>query len=212
MKMRNQKFFESLSLAEAGKNHYSESMRSSLDLCMCERCQRRVSKLSNRLYHKSQQLFESASVPLGQSAPKFGQAWLFETWLSSEADQMAWDLKPIKYAAGQIHGADRYRAGQVILTAEIELASGAKIKVAVPNTGAGWRSGQKNVAIRLGFKPLNPLVPGSDIHAEENLAAFLQQTPGSKVLRWAISRGRGGTSNRCVKCQNLSKNWSGREW
>lgn len=138
--------------------------------------------------------------------------WLFETLASSEADYMAQVLKPFKHAAGQIHGANHYRAGQVILTAEIELSSGKKINVAIPNTGAGWKPGQKEVAKRLGFIPLNPFVPGSDMHAEENLAAYLQQTPGSKVLRWAISRGRGGTSNRCVKCQNLSKRWPGREW
>jgi hypothetical protein len=122
------------------------------------------------------------------------------------------EVQPFKFAANQIHGANPYRAGQVILTAAIQLPSGVTEKWAVPNTGAGWRKGQKAVAIRLGFKPLVPLVSGSDIHAEENLAAYLHKTPGSRVLRWAISRGKGGTSNVCVKCKNLSKGWSGREW
>ena len=50
----------------------------------------------------------------------------------------------LKHAAGQIHGANVYTEGQVIVTAElIRMPSGEVELVAVPNTGAGWRENHK---------------------------------------------------------------------
>ena len=127
--------------------------------------------------------------------------------------------KPLKADAGLIHGEDRYRAGQTILTAILRLLNGKSVKVAIPNEGAGWRPGQRDVAIRLGYRPLGGTTPGSDIHAEQSLEAQIQpravnptELSGAKVEGWAISRGRGGTSELCTgQCPVITQHWSGQE-
>jgi len=61
----------------------------------------------------------------------------------------------------------------------------------MPNSGAGWRDLQKEIARGLGFEPLDPPHSGDkDCHAEENLGWWLTLHPRSKLLGWAISRGR----------------------
>lgn len=113
----------------------------------------------------------------------------------------------LKTAAGKIHGADQYRKGQTLLTAKLKLPGGKTENVAVPNSKAGWRDLQKEVAKKLGFKALDTYAPGSDIHAEGNLAEYVKRT-GATVEEWAISRGTGGTSTVCNEgCKNFTKNW-----
>jgi hypothetical protein len=113
----------------------------------------------------------------------------------------------LKAAAGDIHGVDQYLAGQVILTAEVKV-NGKIERVAIPNTGkgTGWRPEQRERARALGFKPLEPYVSGSDLHAEENLRRYLQENKGT-VENWAISRGIGGTSVVCEGCYSFTKLW-----
>jgi hypothetical protein len=125
-----------------------------------------------------------------------------------------WGEPNLKGAAGQIHGADQYRGGQTVLTAKLKLPNGDIEYVAAPNTSAGWRDVQEEVAIDQGFKPIEPSTPGSDMHAEENLQAYIssieKQTGGKvTVLEWAISRGKGGTSAICTSatCRHLSSRW-----
>jgi hypothetical protein len=112
---------------------------------------------------------------------------------------------PLKKAAGLIHGADTYRANQVILTGEVQMGTGEVKKVAMPNSGAEWRDLQKEIARGLGFEPLDPPHSGDkDCHAEENLGWWLTLHPRSKLLGWAISRGRGGTSAICTACKKFA--------
>jgi hypothetical protein len=125
-----------------------------------------------------------------------------------------WGEPNLKGAAGQIHGADQYRGGQTVLTAKLKLPNGDVEYVAVPNTGAGWRDLQEEVAVDQGFKPIAPSTPGSDLHAEENLQAYIssiEKQTGGKVTveQWAISRGRGGTSAICTSatCRRISSGW-----
>jgi hypothetical protein len=120
----------------------------------------------------------------------------------------------LKRAAGLIHGADQYRGGQTILTAKLKLPNGEIEHVAVPNTSAGWRDVQEEVAAEQGFKTIDPSTPGSDMHAEENLQAYIdgieKETGGKvQVMDWAISRGKGGTSVICTDatCRLLSSKW-----
>jgi hypothetical protein len=125
-----------------------------------------------------------------------------------------WGEPNMKGAAGQIHGADQYRGGQTVVTAKLKLPNGDIEYVAVPNTSAGWRDVQEDVAIDQGFKPLEPSAPGSDLHAEENLQAYIssieKQTGGKvTVMEWAVSRGKGGTSTLCTSatCRHISSRW-----
>jgi RHS repeat-associated protein len=122
----------------------------------------------------------------------------------------------LKGDAGKIHGEDQYRKGQVILTAILKLSSGKLVKVVIPNEGAGWRPGQKELAIKMGYRTLEGTTPGSDIHAEQSLEAQIApkagknatDLSGAQVLRWAISRGVGGTSEVCTgQCQVIVKKW-----
>jgi hypothetical protein len=125
-----------------------------------------------------------------------------------------WGEPNLKGAAGQIHGADQYRGRQTVLTAKLRLPNGDIEYVAVPNTGAGWRDLQEDVAVQQGFKPIEPSAPGSDLHAEENLQAYItsieKETNGKvTVLEWAVSRGKGGTSTICTTatCRLISSSW-----
>jgi hypothetical protein len=125
-----------------------------------------------------------------------------------------WGEPNLKGVAGQIHGADQYRGGQTVLTAKLKLPNGDIEYVAVPNTGAGWRDVQEEVAMDHGFKPIEPSTPGSDLHAEENLQAYIssiEKKTGGKVtvMEWGISRGQGGTSALCntATCRQISSQW-----
>lgn len=120
--------------------------------------------------------------------------------------------RSLKGDVGAIHGVDQYRGGQTMLTAELELPNGQRVLVAIPNEGAGWRPEQRNKAIELGYTPLDPPAPGSRIHAEGGLQHHLTDTGGpyrgATVVRWAISRGRGGNSVVCNEgCKNFTRNW-----
>lgn len=123
--------------------------------------------------------------------------------------------KPLRADAGLIHGEDQYRGKQTILTAVLRLLNGKVMKVAIPNEGAGWRPGQREVAVRLGYKPLGGTTPGSDVHAEASLDAQIQprvrnptELSGARVENWAISRGAGGTSEICTgSCRSIVKGW-----
>src|SRR5258706_16465440 len=96
--------------------------------------------------------------------------------------------EPLKGDAGAIHGADQYRGGQTMLTAELKMPDGKKVKVAVPNEGSGWRPEQREKAISLGYKPLDPRTQGSGMHAEQELEVFRKDN-NAQVTEWAISRG-----------------------
>ncbi|CUU56570.1 RHS repeat-associated core domain-containing protein [Parafrankia irregularis] len=115
--------------------------------------------------------------------------------------------KQLKADAGTIHGVDQYRGGQTLLTAELKMPDGSKLKVAVPNEGAGWRPEQREKAVSLGYKPLDARTPGSGIHAEQQLEIFRKEK-NATVTEWAISRGKGGNSIICNEgCKNFTKNW-----
>ncbi len=122
---------------------------------------------------------------------------------------------PLKEDAGKIHGVDRYRKNQVIVTAVLRRPSGGEVKVAVPNTDAsssrdfGWRPEQRKEAIRRGYRPLDGLVPGGKVHAEANLLYYIAngKYKNSTVLRWSLSRGEPGSSSVCPGCQNITKSW-----
>jgi RHS repeat-associated protein len=116
----------------------------------------------------------------------------------------------VKGDAGKIHGVDQYRGGQTVVTAEVRMPDGKVIKVAAPNEGAGWRPEQKEMATKLGYRPLDPSTPGSGMHAEEELEAF-RAVNKATVLRWGISRGRGGNSVVCDGCSNVTKSWGPQE-
>jgi RHS repeat-associated protein len=117
------------------------------------------------------------------------------------------EAKQLKADAGLIHGVDQYRGGQTLLTAELKMPDGKKLKVAVPNEGAGWRPEQKEKAVSLGYKPLDAKTPGSGMHAEGELEAFRKET-NATVIEWAISRGKGGNSIVCNEgCKNFTRNW-----
>jgi RHS repeat-associated protein len=120
--------------------------------------------------------------------------------------------RTLKGDAGSIHGEDQWRAGQTIITAKLELPGRGKVLVAAPNSSAGWRPGQRELAIRLGYSPIDPYSPGSNIHAEGNLQSAIgdRNSPyfGAKVLGWAISRGRTGSSVVCNEgCKNFTNLW-----
>ena len=120
--------------------------------------------------------------------------------------------RTLKGDAGSIHGEDQWRAGQTIITAKLELPGGGKVLVAAPNSSAGWRPGQRELAIRLGYSPIDPYSPGSEIHAEGNLKSAIgdRNSPyfGAKVQGWAISRGRTGSSVVCNEgCKIFTNQW-----
>jgi hypothetical protein len=83
-------------------------------------------------------------------------------------------------------------------------------KVAAPYEKAGWRPEQQEMAVELGYEPLEPK-PGGELHAEQVIASFLAKNPGAKVIRWAIARGIGGNSSLCDSCWSLTKGWQGLE-
>jgi RHS repeat-associated protein len=120
--------------------------------------------------------------------------------------------RTLKGDAGSIHGEDQWRGGQTIITAKLQLPNGGKVLVAAPNSSAGWRPGQRDLAIRLGYSPIDPYNPGSEIHAEGNLQSAIgdRNSPyfGAKVLGWAISRGRTGSSIVCNEgCRTFTNLW-----
>ncbi|MBS1693782.1 MAG: VCBS repeat-containing protein [Actinobacteria bacterium] len=112
----------------------------------------------------------------------------------------------VKGDAGKIHGVDQYRGGQTVVTAEVRMPDGKVIKVAAVNEGAGWRPEQPQMANELGYKPLNASTPGSGMHAEQELEAFRAANKAT-IVRWAISRGRGGNSIICEGCLDATKLW-----
>lgn len=119
----------------------------------------------------------------------------------------------IKDAAVKIHSADQVRKGQVILTAKIKLESGKIKQVAIPNSpasgGPDWRDLQKETALAYGYEPLDTKMPGSGLHAEENMNMWLSENKGATVVEWAISRGIGGTSTICTTadCRRIIQGW-----
>ena len=120
--------------------------------------------------------------------------------------------RTLKGDAGSIHGEDQWRGGQTIITAKLQLPNGGKVLVAAPNSSAGWRPGQRDLAIRLGYSPIDPYNPGSEIHAEGNLQSALgdRNSPyfGARVLGWAISRGITGSSIICNEgCKTFTNLW-----
>jgi hypothetical protein len=122
------------------------------------------------------------------------------------------DKKPLKADAGLIHGDDQRRAGQAILTAILRLRDKTLVKVAIPNEGAGWRSGQREVAVRLGYRPLGGTTPGSDLHAEESLQAQIQpkQVDPTDLSGAEVVPGQGplagasGASARCARGRRVA--------
>ncbi|VVO04135.1 hypothetical protein PS710_02909 [Pseudomonas fluorescens] len=115
--------------------------------------------------------------------------------------------KQLKADAGLIHGVDQYRGGQTVLTAELKMPGGKKVKVAVPNEGAGWRPEQREKAISLGYEPLDARTPGSGMHAENELEVFRREN-NATVIEWAISRGKGGNSIVCNEgCKSFTRHW-----
>jgi RHS repeat-associated protein len=108
-----------------------------------------------------------------------------------------------------------HRSNQTVLTARIKLKNGQEQKVAIPNTpfngeDAAWRAGQREVAQKAGYTPLETpknSVPG--MHAEENLGAYIKEQGGGSVLDWAIARGDEGTSFICksATCRTFTSKW-----
>ena len=148
--------------------------------------------------------FAMAMVAGGNSAAKGDSK-------SSPTPQGKPTAKQLKGDAGLIHGVDQYRGGQTMLTAELKMADGKKLKVAVPNEGAGWRPEQREKAVSLGYKPLDASTPGSGMHAEGELEVFRKANKAT-VTEWAISRGTGGTSTVCNEgCKYFTRNWGSQQ-
>jgi hypothetical protein len=122
----------------------------------------------------------------------------------------------IKGAANQVLGADQYRGGQTVLLAEVKMPNGEVRKVAMPNSpetgGSGWRDLQRDTARNLGYEPIEPSLPGSGLHAEENMNLWLR-TKKAVITKWAIGRGKGGTSTVCTSqaCRTITQGWPPQE-